>query len=138
MEEAPRFEGDHTAGGRPERLRGRASGDGDPSGQWHHLPARDGGFPYHANSPAANLREIATQPGGTYHHAADATQLADVLINHSDALREVRIDAIDNSGMLRDLTLSVAGTAGEFDGRLRPSRCGTDHPDCLTSFPPVL
>ena len=39
------------------------------------------GFGIAPNSPAAqDLREIATQSGGTYHHAADATQLADVFM----------------------------------------------------------
>ena len=39
------------------------------------------GFGITPNSPAAaDLREIATQTGGTYHHAADATQLADVFM----------------------------------------------------------
>ena len=39
------------------------------------------GFGITPNSPAAaDLREVATQTGGTYHHAADATQLADVFM----------------------------------------------------------
>lgn len=39
------------------------------------------GFGITPTSPAAtDLREIATQTGGTYHHAADATQLADVFM----------------------------------------------------------
>ena len=39
------------------------------------------GFGITPNSQAAqDLREIATQTGGTYHHAADATQLADVFM----------------------------------------------------------
>ena len=32
---------------------------------------------------AADLREVATQTGGTYHHAADAAQLADVFMRSS-------------------------------------------------------
>ena len=43
------------------------------------------GFGIAPNSPAAqDLREIATQSGGTYHHAADATQLADVFMEFVD------------------------------------------------------
>ena len=39
------------------------------------------GFGITPNSQAAeDLREIATQTGGTYHHAADATQLADLFM----------------------------------------------------------
>ncbi len=39
------------------------------------------GFGITPNSQAAqDLREVATQTGGTYHHAADATQLADVFM----------------------------------------------------------
>ena len=39
------------------------------------------GFGITPTSPAAaDLREVATQTGGTYHHAADATQLADVFM----------------------------------------------------------
>ena len=39
------------------------------------------GFGITPNSLAAqDLREVATQTGGTYHHAADATQLADVFM----------------------------------------------------------
>ena len=32
------------------------------------------------SAAAADLRQVATQTGGTYHHAADATQLADVFM----------------------------------------------------------
>ena len=43
------------------------------------------GFGITPNSAAAeDLREIATQTGGTYHHAADATQLADVFMEFVD------------------------------------------------------
>ena len=39
------------------------------------------GFGITPTSPAAtDLRHVATQTGGTYHHAADATQLADVFM----------------------------------------------------------
>ena len=39
------------------------------------------GFGITPTSPAAaDLREVATQSGGTYHHAADAAQLADVFM----------------------------------------------------------
>ena len=43
------------------------------------------GFGITPNSPAAeDLREIATRTGGTYHHAADAAQLADVFMEFVD------------------------------------------------------
>ena len=43
------------------------------------------GFGIAPHSPAAqDLREIATQTGGTYHHAADAAQLADVFMEFVD------------------------------------------------------
>ena len=42
------------------------------------------GFGIMPNSPAAvDLRDVATQTGGTYHHAADAAQLADVFMDSS-------------------------------------------------------
>ena len=45
------------------------------------------GFGITPNSRAAqDLREVATQTGGTYHHAADASQLADVLMEFVDTL----------------------------------------------------
>ena len=43
------------------------------------------GFGITPNSQAAqDLRDIATQTGGTYHHAADAAQLADVFMEFVD------------------------------------------------------
>ena len=43
------------------------------------------GFGIEPNSQAAqDLREIATQTGGTYHHAVDANQLADVFMEFVD------------------------------------------------------
>ena len=43
------------------------------------------GFGISPSSPAAqDLRQIATQTGGTYHHAADANQLADVFMEFVD------------------------------------------------------
>ena len=43
------------------------------------------GFGIMPNSPAAaDLRDVATQTGGTYHHAADAAQLADVFMEFVD------------------------------------------------------
>jgi uncharacterized protein YegL len=43
------------------------------------------GFGITPNSRAAqDLREVATQTGGTYHHAADASQLADVFMEFVD------------------------------------------------------
>ena len=45
------------------------------------------GFGITPNSGAAqDLRQIATQTGGTYHHAADASQLADVFMEFVDTL----------------------------------------------------
>ena len=45
------------------------------------------GFGITPNSQAAqDLRGISTQTGGTYHHAADATQLADVFMEFVDTL----------------------------------------------------
>ena len=45
------------------------------------------GFGITPNSAAADdLRKIATQTGGTYHHAADATQLADVFMEFVSTL----------------------------------------------------
>ena len=45
------------------------------------------GFGITPNSRAAqDLREVATQTGGTYHHAADASQLADVFMEFVDTL----------------------------------------------------
>ena len=45
------------------------------------------GFGITPNSPAAqDLRQIATQTGGSYHHAADASQLSDVFMEFVDTL----------------------------------------------------
>ena len=45
------------------------------------------GFGITPNSRAAqDLRQVATQTGGTYHHAADASQLADVFMEFVDTL----------------------------------------------------
>ena len=45
------------------------------------------GFGIEPNSPAAqDLRDIATASGGTYHHAADATQLGDLFAEFVDTL----------------------------------------------------
>ena len=45
------------------------------------------GFGITPNSRAAqDLRQVATQTGGTYHHAADARQLADVFMEFVDTL----------------------------------------------------
>ena len=45
------------------------------------------GFGITPNSPAAqDLRQIATQTGGAYHHAADASQLSDVFMEFVDTL----------------------------------------------------
>ena len=38
------------------------------------------GFGITPNSAAQDLRQIATQTGGGYHHAADASQLSDVFM----------------------------------------------------------
>ena len=53
------------------------------------------GFGITPNSPAAQgLRQIATQTGGAYHHAGDASQLADVFMEFVDTL-----SVIDMLGM---------------------------------------
>ena len=45
------------------------------------------GFGITPNSVAAqDLRQVATETGGTYHHAADASQLADVFMEFVDTL----------------------------------------------------
>ena len=45
------------------------------------------GFGITPNSAAArDLRQVATETGGTYHHAADASQLADVFMEFVDTL----------------------------------------------------
>ena len=67
------------------------------------------GFGITPNSPAArDLRQVATQTGGTYHHAADASQLADVFMEFVDTL-----SVIDMLGMFgKGSRASRGGQAG--------------------------
>ena len=61
------------------------------------------GFGITPTSPAAaDLRRVATQTGGTYHHAADAAQLADVFMEFVD-------------------TFSVIDLLGQFGRSAQPS-----------------
>ena len=69
------------------------------------------GFGITPNSAAAqDLRQIATQTGGAYHHAADASQLSDVFMEFVDTL-----SVIDMLGMF--------GKGGQV-ARANPSRAG--------------
>ena len=69
------------------------------------------GFGITPNSrAAADLREIATQTGGTYHHAADATQLADVFMEFVDTFSV--IDLLGQFGNARPPTRSPSPNAG--------------------------
>ncbi len=68
------------------------------------------GFGITPNSAAAqDLRQIATQTGGAYHHAADASQLSDVFMEFVD-------------------TLSVIDMLGRFGGGSQGSRPSPSHP----------
>ena len=68
------------------------------------------GFGITPNSAAAqDLRQIATQTGGAYHHAADASQLSDVFMEFVD-------------------TLSVIDMLGRFGGGSQGTRASPGHP----------
>lgn len=72
------------------------------------------GFGITPSSPAArDLRQIATQTGGSYHHAADASQLADVFMEFVDTL-----SVIDMLGLFG------SGTQGSPAGPGTPRRAG--------------
>ena len=64
------------------------------------------GFGITPNSGAADdLRQIATRTGGAYHHAADASQLADVFMEFVDTLT-----VIDMLGMFGQRAQAAPGT----------------------------
>ena len=57
------------------------------------------GFGIEPNSAAADdLRAIATQSGGTFHHAADATQLGDLFMQFVDTLTVIDMLGTFGSG----------------------------------------
>ena len=65
------------------------------------------GFGITPSSPAAqDLRQIATQTGGVYHHAADANQLADVFMEFVDTF-----SVIDMLGMFGRSSARPTGAA---------------------------
>ena len=79
------------------------------------------GFGIAPNSPAAqDLREIATQTGGTYHHAADATQLADVFMEFVDTFTV--IDLLGRFG--KSATPSVSSPPPNLGGQNQADDAG--------------
>lgn len=82
------------------------------------------GFGITPNSAAAReLRQIATQTGGAYHHAADAGQLADVFMEFVDTLSV--IDMLGSFGPGAQGTQASSGspplaTAARKQGTARP------------------
>ncbi len=69
------------------------------------------GFGITPNSAAAqDLRQIATQTGGAYHHAADASQLADVFMEFVDTLSV--IDMLGRFGPGSPATAAAARNPG--------------------------
>ena len=68
------------------------------------------GFGITPNSAAAqDLRQVATETGGTYHHAADASQLADVFMEFVDTLSV--IDMLGRFGPRAGATTADPATA---------------------------
>ena len=68
------------------------------------------GFGITPNSVAAqDLRQVATETGGTYHHAADASQLADVFMEFVDTLSV--IDMLGRFGPRAGATSDAPATA---------------------------
>ena len=73
------------------------------------------GFGIEPDSVAASdLRDIATASNGTYHHAADATQLGDVLANSIDTF--TLIDMLGMFGGARGTTGSTAQSTSTQSG----------------------
>ena len=87
---------------------------------FHHETVSFGTTP--ASPANADLREIATRTGGTYHHAANATQLADVFMEFAN-------------------TLSVIGLPGRLGVRAEVVRprppCGRGQPGAARGRGPV-
>ena len=72
------------------------------------------------NSPAAqDLRDIATRTGGTYHHAADAAQLADVFMEFVDTFT-----VIDLLGQFGNGARSPAPSSPNPGGQARADEGG--------------
>ena len=80
------------------------------------------GFGITPNSQAAHdLRGIATQTGGTYHHAADATQLADVFMEFVNTLSV--IDMLGRFGS--NVQKSPGGSQRQKTGDQSPANPGS-------------
>ena len=76
------------------------------------------GFGITPNSRAAqDLRQVATQTGGTYHHAADASQLADVFMEFVDTLT-----VIDMLGMFGRGSQAAPASPGPVRAAPSPAR----------------
>lgn len=79
------------------------------------------GFGITPTSQAAqDLRNIATQTGGTYHHAADATQLADVFMEFVDTFTV--IDLLGQFGSTAQT--SPSGSQSQQTGNQPPANTG--------------
>ena len=80
------------------------------------------GFGITPTSPAAtDLRHVATQTGGTYHHAADATQLADVFMEFVEHLQRHR-----PARAVRERAGSPSAPSGSLRPRVRSRRARDD------------